>query len=108
MKIAHPNVDFDRLREIGWSLWDPIGLLGLTGGWRDEPYEDEYDRYLYNAAQMLKNNCDVDDVADYLFLIQSQYMQMGPKEINKAIRAKLVDVAMAISEDPLVWKNSET
>ena len=107
MKITNPNVDFDRLREIGWSLWDPLGLLGVTGGWRGEPYEDEYDRYLYNAAQMLKNSCSVDDVSDYLFLIQSQYMKMGPKETNSTIRAKLISVALAISDDHLIWNNSE-
>lgn len=108
MKIDHPDVDFDRLRAIGWSLWDPIGLLGLTGGWKGEPYEDEYDRYLYNAAQMLKNNCSVDDVVDYLFLIQSQYMQIGPKEIDSVNRTKLVSVALAISEDRQIWKTAET
>ena len=107
MKIAHPNVDFDRLREIGWSLWDPIGLSGVTEGWRGEPYEDEYDRYLYNAARMLKNNCTVDEVADYLFLIQSQYMQIGPKQIDGTIRAKLIRVALAISDDSQIWKNPE-
>ncbi len=108
MKIGHPNVDFDRLREIGWSHWDPIGLLGVTGGWKGQPYEDEYDRYLYNASQMLKNNCSVADVADYLFLVQSQYMQIGPKEITDTIRAKLIGVAQAISDDKHIWKNSET
>ncbi len=106
MEKFHP--DIGRLREIGWSLWDPIGLLSLTGSWRGGPYEDEYDRYLYNAAQMQKNNCSAEEVADYLFLIQSQYMQMGPKEIDAKIRKKLLEVALAISDDPLMWKNSRT
>ena len=98
MKSASRKVDIDRLREIGWSQWDPIGLLGVTGSWRGQPYEDEYDRYLYRAAQMLKNNCSVEEVADYLFVIQSQAMQIGPKEIDGTIRAKLIGVAQAISE----------
>jgi len=51
---------------------------------------------------MLKNDCSVDDVADYLFYIQSQYMQIGPKEITVAIRANLVDVAKAIAEDRVI------
>ncbi len=108
MKKIHPDINIDRLRDIGWSLWDPIGLLGLTGGWKGEPYEDEYDRYLNNAAQMLKNGCSVGEVADYLFLIQSQYMQMGPKTIDAEILNKLLDVANAISNDPLLWKNSQS
>ena len=108
MRIDHPDIDFNRLREIGWSLWDPIGLLSLREGWKGASYEDEYDRYLYNSAQMLKNNCSVDDVADYLFLIQSRYMGMGPKESDRAIHTRLVGVALAISEDQLIWKTADT
>ena len=57
---------------------------------------------------MLKSNCSVDDVANYLFLIQSQYMQMGPTEINRTTRAKLISVALAISDDYQIWKIPET
>lgn len=108
MKIATPKVDIHRLRVIGWSQWDPIGLLGVTGSWRGQPYEDEYDSYLYKAAQMLKNNSSVEEVADYLFVIQSQAMQIGPKKIDGTIRTELIGVAQAISDVVLIRKKSET
>ena len=108
MKIATPKVDIHRLRVIGWSQRDPIGLLGVTGSWRGQPYEDEYDRYLYKAAQMLKNNSSVEDVADYLFVVQSQAMQIGPKKMDGTIRTELIGVAQAISDIVLIRKKSET
>lgn len=46
-------------------------------------------------------------VADYLFLVQSQYLQIGPKQIDGTIRAKLIRVALAISDDSQIWKNPE-
>lgn len=108
MKIATPKVDIHRLREIGWSQWGPIGLLGVTESWSGQPYEDEYDRYLYKAAQMLKNDCSVEEVADYLFVVQSQAMQIGPKKVDGTIRTELIGVAQAISDVVLIRKKSET
>ena len=43
-----PTFEIARLREIGWTLWDPIGLAPI----RDD-CDDEYDRYLLQMAAML-------------------------------------------------------
>lgn len=103
MKTVHPRINIGRLREIGWSLWDPIGLNQTMGSWKGQPFEDEYDTYLSKVAGMLRNNCDVAEAIDYLFFIQSQHMGMGPTKIDTRIRTKLLTVVQAISDDPLLW-----
>jgi hypothetical protein len=40
-----PKFKLWRLREIGWRLWDPIGLIGLEG-----TPDDEYDGYLHSGS----------------------------------------------------------
>ncbi|MBB4630217.1 hypothetical protein SAMN04244581_04955, partial [Paracoccus denitrificans] len=48
---THPRIKLSKLRDIGWSLWDPIGLLdpeSPAGRWDDEAnlsFADEYDSY---------------------------------------------------------------
>jgi hypothetical protein len=57
------------LREVGWSEWDPIGLLS------DRPHcEDEYDTYLLAAAGKLVNGADEEKVIDYLVYVETSYM----------------------------------
>lgn len=86
----------DDLRSIGWSLWDPIGLSGISNDWRGEPYEDEYDRYLIIALEMVINGSPTGEIVDNLFQIQSQYMGMEPKVITPNICADLSAVVKAI------------
>lgn len=59
--ITTPKVRIARVRDIGWNLWDPIGLLGegghFPGKWSDDQnqrFADEYDRYLIDAAHQLR------------------------------------------------------
>ncbi len=103
MKKAHPKIDIDRLREIGWSLWDPIGLNGTMGGWKGQPFEDEYDTYLVKAAGMLRNRSTVDEVVEYLFFIETQHMGLDVSANEAKIRASILNAVEAISEDPLIW-----
>ena len=63
-----------RLREIGWSLWDPIGLAPLSGAFS---IDDEYDAYLIEAAIRLRAGEDVDSVVAYLVTIEVEHMGMG-------------------------------
>ncbi|MBO9197506.1 hypothetical protein J5277_25655 [Rhizobium sp. 16-449-1b] len=44
--MSPPVIDLSRLRDIGSSLWDPIGLMPEGWTWRDDDaagFEDEYD-----------------------------------------------------------------
>ena len=50
----------NRLRDIGWTLWDPIGLLPPEGEWDDcanRSFAGEYDQYLIAAADMEFSSC---------------------------------------------------
>lgn len=105
MKKAHPKIDIDRLREIGWSLWDPIGLNDTMGGWKGQPFEDEYDTYLIKAAGMLRSRCDVSEVVEYLFFIETEHMGMGSRVNEVKIRANILKVVQAISEKPEIWSD---
>lgn len=69
---AQPKFRLSRLRDIGWSLWDPIGLRGL-----EEQPDDEYDSYLMQAAGRLWNGASEEEVATYLVTIESDYMGLG-------------------------------
>ena len=63
-----PKVQLSRLRQIGWSLWDPIGLRELSDGeWRDGgACADEYDGYLLQVVARLRHGASVAEVAAYL------------------------------------------
>ena len=49
-----PKLRLSRLRDIGWSLWDPIGLNDFGDDWESVTFADEYDSYLIKVAGMLK------------------------------------------------------
>jgi hypothetical protein len=60
----------DRLRQIGWSLWNPIGL---DDAWKaDAP--DEYDQYLLHVADMSNGGASEADAAKYLIRIAAEHM----------------------------------
>lgn len=71
------TLNLSRLRDIGWSSWDPIGLLALGADWRNEPFADEYDSYLIEAASGLRNGWPVEKVTDYLLSIASDHMGLS-------------------------------
>lgn len=67
-------LELSKLREIGWSAWDPIGLLVPGADWRNEPFADEYDSYLIEAASGLRNGWPVDKAVGYLLSIARDHM----------------------------------
>ncbi|SLN72937.1 hypothetical protein ROA7450_04081 [Roseovarius albus] len=105
MKNARPKINIDCLREIGWTLWDPISLNETMGGWKGEAFEDEYDSYLLKAAGMLWNKRTAEEVVEYLFQIESQHMGLGPDKITPKMRERLLAVVNAIKGDHGVWSN---
>ena len=80
-----PKFTLSRLREIGWSQWDPIGL----NDHEDWP-EDEYGTYLMQAAGRLWRGVSEKDVADYLVDVEANYMGMGPSTDSQARANKTV------------------
>ena len=63
-----PKVKLLNLREIGWLLWDPIGLRELCDGeWQDGgACADEYDGYLLQVVGRLRRGDPADEVSAYL------------------------------------------
>lgn len=70
---SRPKFDLSRLREIGWSKWDPIGL---DDDWRSAA-PDEYDTYLMRAAGMLFRGQPEEEAASYLLYIETDYMGLS-------------------------------
>ncbi len=84
-----PTFQLSRLREIGWSKWDPIGVGGPDDGWP----ADEYDTYLLQAAGKIWKGQSDEEIADYLVQIETERMGL---EAVSGIRSRALDVASAI------------
>lgn len=67
------TIQLSRLRNIGWELWDPIGLKDV----RDSGCEDEYDAYLLQVVSRLTQRDALSDVASYLVKVESENMGLG-------------------------------
>lgn len=86
---AQPKFKLSRLREIGWTKWDPIGLGGT-----DSRPEDEYDGYLLQAAGRLWNGASREEVANYFVSIETEYMGLGE---GAGVHQRAKEVADALS-----------
>lgn len=96
-------IKLSRLRDIGWSKWDRSGLLHDGQKWDDEdcqPFADENDSYLLQAAGQLRRGATEEDVVRYLVDIESNHMGLGPAR-GAASRAK--EVVAAIQADEELW-----
>lgn len=78
--------DVDRLRDIGWEHWDPIGRRGET-----DRHLHEYDSYLLQAAGLALRGGSAAEVRDYLL---SCCVDMGaPADEAAALRTAEAIVA---------------
>jgi len=77
--IEQPKIKLSRLREIGWSEWDPIGLSQMGDDhWKDGgACADEYDSYLLQVAGRLKRGDPQEDTVAYLEEIEMVHMGGG-------------------------------
>lgn len=71
-----PSVKLSVIRDIGWDLWDPIGLNGAEGGWRRSNAADEYDRYLQLVVSNLQSGESDRVMVDYLVNIETTHMRL--------------------------------
>ncbi len=72
-----PKIRLSRLRDIGWTLWDPIGLLEKGEAWDHKPNADEYDGYLLKAAGQLRRDAPAKEVVDFLIWAEAENMGLG-------------------------------
>ncbi len=89
-----------RLRDIGWSLWDPIGLNPSGGNWEDLPNADEYDGYLIKVANMIRNGEPYEKTVGYLIAMEQERMGLGAAS---GIKERAEAVVAAIGADAQLW-----
>ena len=77
--IEQAKIKLSRLREIGWSEWDPIGLSQMGDDhWKDGGgCADEYDSYLLQVAGRLRRGEPDEDTVAYLEEIEMVHMGGG-------------------------------
>jgi len=94
--IEQPKIKLSRLREIGWSKWDPIRLSQLGDeDWNDGgPCADEYDGYLLEVAGRLRHDQTYEDTVSYLEEIEMVYMGSGRVATTRS-RAEATVAAIA-------------
>lgn len=100
-----PKLRLSRLRDLGFSIWDPIGLLGEGERWEHKPFADEYDGYLRAAAGMLRRGKPEDEVIGYLVAVETEHMGLGQNADGALDRA--TRLVRAISEDDALWTEEE-
>ena len=75
----------NNVRQILRQDWDPIGVGD------DIDAKDEYDSYVFDIYQMLKDGKPADDLLNYLFWAEQERMGLTPnKEQAKKVVAKLI------------------
>lgn len=87
---ARPEFQLSRLREIGWSRWDPIGLGGF-----ENRSDDEYDSYLLHAAGSLWSGASEEEVTNYLVRVETEYMGLGDAP---RVRPRAHEVVSALND----------
>jgi hypothetical protein len=90
----HAKIELSRLREIGWSLWDPIGLRQISDGdWQDGGACA--DGYLLQAAGRLRRGEPASDVVAYLEDTETGDIGLTP---NETMRSRAEATVAAIGE----------
>lgn len=87
---TRPTIQLSRLREIGWELWDPIGLRGALD--EGAGVADEYDSYLLHVANRLSIGDSKSEATAYLNYIASNHMGLGPATTDAAANAAAATV----------------
>ncbi len=95
-----PKLRLSRLRDIGWTLWDPLGLLEEGDAWEKKAFTDEYDGYLIQAAGQLRRGVPDQVVADYLCKIETDHMGLSSAP---GMHKRALDVVTAIKSDKDLW-----
>ena len=89
----YPKIQLSKLREIGWTLWDPIGLANSVDQ-KDEGQADEYDTYLIHVVSLLSQGKSKQAATDYLKTIEAEYIGLG-KQSDSDLRGSQTVAAIA-------------
>lgn len=94
--IEQPKMKLSRLREIGWSKWDPVCLSRMgPDDWKNGgPGADEYDGYLLQVAGQLRRREPYEGALAYLEEIEMVHMGGGRVSTTRS-RAEATVAAIA-------------
>ena len=93
-ELSHyPKIQLSKLREIGWTRWDPIGLVDLVDEQGNGP-ADEYDNYLIHVVSLLSQGQSEQTAIDYLKTIEAEHMGLG-KQSDSDVRSSQTVAAIA-------------
>ena len=95
----YPKIQLSRLREIGWTLWDPIGLAGENGSCGDG-CADEYDGYLLHVVSMLCRDSSKEEATTYLVEIASDHMGLSVVHAAAATARAIADYLTSLPDGP--------
>ena len=74
------TIDILRLREIGWTEWDPIELMRNRETWIGQPFANEYDYYLIHVADRIIAGDGDAPLISYLVAGERDDMGLGSSE----------------------------
>jgi hypothetical protein len=99
--MPRPAVKLSALREIGWEVWDPIGIRDLVSEDCAQGPADEYDGYLIAAFGMAQSGQSATDIAGYLADIASRHMGLGSPldggEAERETARQLIGLAQTLT-----------
>lgn len=104
-----PRLKLSRLRDIGWGLWDPIGILAPSAAWDEEGCEgfaDEYDTYLGTAALRLREGASAAQGVACLVDIETRHMGLRERPDTRS-RAEAVVAAILADDAIRTWPDEQ-
>jgi len=85
-RLIDPDLKlYIKLDKILWKEWDPIGV----NKWGDD-VRDEYRPYLHSIYECIQLNKSKEEISDYLFYIETEYMGLQGNKKNCDRIASLV------------------
>ena len=103
--VTPPKLKLSRLRDIGWTIWDPIGLLAPSQRWDEGDalaFADEYDVYLREAAGLLRRGTPAEQVVRLLVAVETGHMGLAERP-DTVERARLTVAAIAADDELWTW-----
>ena len=76
---ARAPLKLSLLRDIGFFVWDPIGLLARGAAWDGKPFADEYDQHLLEMAGRLRRDWGAEEAIAYLMTAERDHMGFGER-----------------------------
>lgn len=97
----HPTIQLSRLREIGWTLWDPIGLADENGSYGDG-CADEYDGHLLHVVSLIRHGRSNGEAVTYLTSTAADHMGLTAVDTDAAAATvhAIADYLSTLSDGP--------